>query len=123
MKTSLQYFKHAAALISAVACLSIPGMAQQSSFVLYDNFNRQFLDTNKWAPSSPCFTWTVLECVREIQNGQLRLAVRGTGATDSPHRQPQFPVLNFPYAFEYRPCEARARRRPLIGVEELRLAV
>ncbi|MFL6306299.1 MAG: hypothetical protein ACJ72H_22435 [Candidatus Sulfotelmatobacter sp.] len=83
MKTSLPHFRHAAALIAAIACLSIPGMAQQSSFVLYDNFNRQFLDTNKWAPSSPCFTWTVLECVREIQNGQLRLAVRGTGATDS----------------------------------------
>ena len=83
MKTLLVHFRHAAALIAAIACLSIPGMAQQSSFVLYDNFNRQFLDTNKWAPSSPCFTWTVLECVREIQNGQLRLAVRGAGAMDS----------------------------------------
>lgn len=83
MKTSLQSFRYAAAFLAAIFCLSIPGMAQQSSFVLYDNFNRQFLDTNKWGTSSPCFTWTVLECVREIQNGQLRLAVRGAGATDS----------------------------------------
>jgi len=51
--------------------------------VRYDNFNARFLDSNKWATSSPCFTWTVLDCAREIQNGQLLLAVRGFGATDS----------------------------------------
>lgn len=66
-------------------CFSFLVQAQQSSlhFVLYDNFNQQFLSPNKWATSSPCFTWSVLECTREIQNGQLRLAVRGYGATNS----------------------------------------
>jgi hypothetical protein len=84
MKASFGHFRHAAVFVAAICFLSVSGMAQSSSsFVLYDNFNRQFLDPNKWGPSSPCFTWTVLECVREIQNGQLRLAVRGAGATDS----------------------------------------
>jgi len=83
MNTSLAHFRHAAIFIAATFCLSLPATAQKSSLALYDNFNQQFLDTTKWAPSSPCFTWTVLECVREIENGQLRLAVRGTGATDS----------------------------------------
>ena len=85
MNTSRRHFKNTAILFAVTFCLALPGMAQQSSssFVLYDNFNQKFLDTNKWEPSSACFTWTVVECVREIQNGQLRLAVRGTGATDS----------------------------------------
>jgi hypothetical protein len=85
MNTSLRYFKDVAIFLAVIFCLSVPGMAQQSSssFVLYDNFNRQLLDPNKWQPSSACFTWTVFECVREIQNGQLRLAVRGAGATNS----------------------------------------
>jgi len=71
--------------LAMILCLSLPALAQRapSSLVPYDNFNRQFLDPNKWQVSSPCFTWTVLECVREIQNGQLRLAVRGYGATNS----------------------------------------
>jgi hypothetical protein len=66
--------------------VSISGNAYGQSLpplVRYDNFNQNFLDPNKWATSSPCFTWTVLDCVREIQNGQLRLAVRGFGGTDS----------------------------------------
>ena len=66
------------------ACFSTVAHGQSlPSLVRYDNFNQRFLDPNKWATSSPCFTWTVLDCVREIQNGQLRLAVRGYGATDS----------------------------------------
>jgi hypothetical protein len=66
-------------------CFSFRAQAQHSSlhFALYDNFNEQFLSPAKWATSSPCFTWSVLECVREIQNGQLRLAVRGYGAKTS----------------------------------------
>jgi hypothetical protein len=58
--------------------------AQSSEhLILYDDFNQQFLNPNKWATSSPCFTWTVLECAREVQNGRLRLEVRGYGATNS----------------------------------------
>ena len=85
MNTSLRHFRDVAMFFAVTFCLSLPGMGQQSSssFILYDNFNQQILDTNKWEPSSACFTWTVFECVRETQNGQLRLAVRGAGATDS----------------------------------------
>jgi hypothetical protein len=66
-------------------CFSVRVQAQQSSghLVLYDNFDGKFLDPTKWATSSPCFTWTVLDCAREIQDGKLRLAVRGYGAVNS----------------------------------------
>ena len=67
-----------------LACLSGGAYGQSlPPLTRYDNFNQKFLDPNKWATSSPCFTWNVLECVREIQNGQLRLAVRGFGTNDS----------------------------------------
>ncbi len=65
-------------------CVCFSAQAQSSQELsIYDNFNQQFLNPSKWATSSPCFTWSVLECVREIQNGRLRLAVRGYGATNS----------------------------------------
>ena len=59
--------------------------AQQpsSNLVLYDNFNERFLDPTRWSPYGACFTWSVLECVREIQEDRLRLAVRNYGATNS----------------------------------------
>jgi hypothetical protein len=55
-----------------------------SNLVLYDNFDdERFLDPAKWSPYGACFTWSVLECVREIQEDRLRLAVRNYGATTS----------------------------------------
>ncbi len=59
--------------------------AQQpsSNLVLYDSFDEKFLDPAKWSPYGACFTWSVLECVREIQEDRLRLAVRNYGATTS----------------------------------------
>ena len=49
---------------------------------LYDDFNSPWLDPAKWQIGTPqC--WVTLECIREIQNGQLRLAVRVFGATNS----------------------------------------
>jgi len=59
--------------------------AQQpsSNLVLYDNFDERFLDPAKWSPYGACFTWSVLECVREIQEDRLRLAVRSYGETNS----------------------------------------
>jgi hypothetical protein len=58
----------------------------------YDDFNRKWLDPGKWYAMDPgypdyfeaCyFSTNVLECVREIQDGKLRLAVKSYGATDS----------------------------------------
>jgi hypothetical protein len=59
--------------------------AQQpsSNLVLYDNFDERFLNPAKWSPYGTCFTWSVLECVREIEEDRLRLAVRNYGATNS----------------------------------------
>jgi hypothetical protein len=57
---------------------------QQDRLVYYDTFNQRWLDPEKWSAWGPyCSNWGTLECVREIQNGRLRLAVRNIGATDS----------------------------------------
>ena len=37
---------------------------------VYDNFNSQWLDPNKWETTANCWNGLPLECVREIQNGQ-----------------------------------------------------
>jgi len=75
--------RHKSILVLLFCVTLIPMAIAQSGLVMYDNFNERFLDPNKWLTSSPCFTWTVLECAREIQNGQLRLEVRGYGATNA----------------------------------------
>jgi hypothetical protein len=55
------------------------------SAAVYDNFNEKFLDPLRWNLSSSCFAGSglELECVREIQAGQLRLAHRNFGQRDS----------------------------------------
>jgi hypothetical protein len=76
--------KHKSILAVLLFCLTLTPIAgAQSGLVMYDNFNQRFLNPSKWLISSPCFTWTVLECAREIQDGHLRLEVRGYGATNS----------------------------------------
>lgn len=74
--------------LSLVLLVSLSHMliAQQpsSNLVLYENFDdKRFLDPTKWSTYGACFTWSVLECVREIQDDRLRLAVRNYGATGS----------------------------------------
>ena len=54
-----------------------------TNLVLYDTFDETFLSPAKWSLSGACFTWSVLECVREIQDDKLRVAVRSYGATNS----------------------------------------
>lgn len=56
--------------------------AQQTNLVLYDNFDETFLNPTKWSPYGAC-NWSVLECVRVIEDDKLRLAVRNYGATNS----------------------------------------
>jgi hypothetical protein len=63
--------------------LSHKAYAQSSNLVLYDNFDETFLSPAKWSPYGACFTWSVLECVRVIQDDRLRLATRNYGATNS----------------------------------------
>jgi hypothetical protein len=69
--------------VSAMAAI-MPALAQQSNtgLRLYDSFDNRFLDPSKWLAQWQC-GGTVIECVREIQEDQLRLRVRAYGATDS----------------------------------------
>ena len=47
---------------------------------LYDNFSGQWIDPSRWLTGAPSCWGLSLECVREIQNGQLRLLVRNLGS-------------------------------------------
>ena len=58
------------------------GTSASSSLKLYDNFNSAYLDPSKWTMAWQCGA-PAMECVREIENGQLRLRVRAFGATNS----------------------------------------
>ena len=50
----------------------------------YDTFSRPWIDPAKWLDVGPwCAQGTTLECVREIQNGRLRLEIRNMGTTNS----------------------------------------
>lgn len=73
-------------LCSCFASLALAQTVQQPStnLVLYDNFEEErFLDPSRWIPDSVCFLGFTLECVREIQEDRLRVAVRTYGATNS----------------------------------------
>jgi hypothetical protein len=79
-------------LLSIIALLAFGALAQSqvksttTEQVYYDTFNEQWLNPDKWQPIGPfCGQGLTLECVREIQNGQLRLALRnmGDGGSDS----------------------------------------
>jgi hypothetical protein len=52
--------------------LQTPYLASATELLPYDNFTTRFLDPTKWSTFGACFTFSFLECVREIQNGQLR---------------------------------------------------
>ncbi len=47
---------------------------------IYDNFNGQWIDPSRWLTGAPSCWGLSLECVREIQNGQLRLLARNLGS-------------------------------------------
>ena len=51
--------------------------------MLYDDFNSKWLNPTKWQPMYTGCWNNVLECVREIRDGKLRLEVRNFGATNS----------------------------------------
>ncbi len=62
---------------------NIPQAQMNSSQKLYDNFSRKWLDPTKWQAVNPNCWGNILECVREIQDGKLRLALRSLGASNS----------------------------------------
>lgn len=71
-------------IVAISICLSQLVYAQQLSapLVLYDNFDERFLNPAKWSLGGAC-SFSVLECVREIQDERLQLAARNYGATSS----------------------------------------
>jgi len=73
-------------LIAAAGQAQVTGAQKNSSpptnQKMYDRFDGKWLDPEKWQATKPQCGGT-LECVREIQNGKLRLAVRNFGRTDS----------------------------------------
>jgi hypothetical protein len=66
------------------AALSCAAQSTRSARA-YDSFNHRFLSADRWTTSSACFAGSglELECVREIDDGRLRLAHRNFGQRDS----------------------------------------
>jgi len=63
--------------------MPVSGQTQPSSGLrIYDSFDGRFIDPSKWSAQWQCGA-TVMECVREIQEDQLRLHVRAYGATNT----------------------------------------
>lgn len=71
-------------LFAALPCAAQNAASTQSS-TLYDNFSHHLLNPSKWNTFNACFTANgqEMECVREIQEGKLRLAHRNFGQRDS----------------------------------------
>lgn len=69
-------------LLAALLFATLPCAAQTTT--LFDNFNHKFINPSHWAYAL-CYSGRGLEmeCVREIQDGQLHLAHRSFGLTDS----------------------------------------
>ena len=65
-------------------CLVLTSFAQQgtsfSGLRLYDSFSQKFINPAKWSSQWQCGFPFILECDRDIQDGQLHLRVRGYGA-------------------------------------------
>jgi len=72
-------------VFALVVSLTVPSFAQQiqssSGLKLYDSFDQRFINPAKWYTQWQCGAPTVMECEREIQDGQLHLRVRAYGST------------------------------------------
>jgi hypothetical protein len=76
------------AVKAAIVNLGASAHASQSQvltagLIPYDNFDEHFLNPTKWSLFGLCYNFSALECVREIQDDRLRLAVRNYGQTTS----------------------------------------
>ncbi len=65
--------------------LTLPSFAQQiqlsPGLKLYDSFDQRLINPAKWYAQFQCGSPAVMECEREIQDGQLHLRVRAYGST------------------------------------------
>ena len=72
------------AFLVVLAAVVPVGRAQQlpsSISPVYDDFNHRWIDPAKWQVGAGCWA-SHLECVREIEDGKLRLALRSFGSRD-----------------------------------------
>jgi hypothetical protein len=74
-----------ALLLTFLILLAVPALAQNhgNNSSYYDTFSEKWLDLAKWDITYSPFCDRTLECSRKIENGQLRLALRNFGMTDS----------------------------------------
>jgi hypothetical protein len=66
-------------LIASLRKIAATAQVQNGSDIVgvYDNFNSKWLDPTKWTTGPKLLgRGRTLECVREVQSGQLRLSVR-----------------------------------------------
>jgi hypothetical protein len=72
-------------VFALTASLTLSSFAQQiqssSGLRLYDSFDQHFINPAKWYTQWQCGSPAVMECEREIQDGQLHLRVRAYGST------------------------------------------
>lgn len=69
-------------LLAGMASAQTKNYAKEPTLKAYDNFNGADLDPTKWTMPWQCGS-PAMECVRDIENGQVRLRVRAYGATNS----------------------------------------
>jgi hypothetical protein len=81
----IKLFALASMIMVSLAPVALAQKSQQPSALrLYDSFDHFFIDPSKWSsPWLPQCGSPVLECGREIRDGQLRFRVRAYGATDT----------------------------------------
>jgi hypothetical protein len=74
-------------VLAVTVSLVLPSLAEQiqlsSGLRLYDSFDQRLINPAKWYTQWQCGSPSVMECEREIQDGQLHLRVRAYGSTTS----------------------------------------
>jgi len=78
------------AIVSVASAQTTPPLAANPSAIVYDRFDQKWLDPSKWLPTEACHpfsdsseTFSVMECVRAIEEGKLRLEVKTWGDRSS----------------------------------------
>lgn len=83
MNSTKTHFWTIVAMLLAGLAMSIQLAAQTGGLnqtsAIYDNFKGPWIDPSRWLTGAPSCWGLSLECVREIQNGQLRLLARNLG--------------------------------------------
>lgn len=78
------------AIVLVASAQTTPPFAANPSTIVYDQFDQKWLNPSKWLPTAACTpfsdsseTFSVMECVRAIEEGKLRLEVKTWGDRSS----------------------------------------